>query len=117
MNSPDRDISSHTEIGRVKNLICARVGKNGLGVNTSLVCESTETSDVVVAKFVRLHPRQIGFITHKGTDISTASATKFSISLNMGRLYLDLTYSGSATIIRAIRPPRGVIPFRSPIPS
>ena len=35
----------------------------------------------------------------------------------MGKLYLDLTYSGSATIIRAIRPPSGVIPFRSPIPS
>jgi hypothetical protein len=35
----------------------------------------------------------------------------------MPRLYLDLTYSGSATIILAIRPPRGVIPFLSPIPS
>lgn len=36
----------------------------------------------------------IGFM--KGILTSTASATKFSISRSMGRLYLALTYSGSA---------------------
>src|SRR5258707_2224675 len=57
----------------------------------------------------------IGFMN--GIVTSTASATKFSISRSMGRLYLDLTYSGSAVYRQATSPPRDVIPTRSPIPS
>lgn len=45
----DRDVSSHTEVGRVEDLVGGRVSKDGLGMNTSLVGEGTETSDVVVA--------------------------------------------------------------------
>src|ERR1700729_3035225 len=56
----------------------------------------------------------MGFM--KGTLTSTASATKFSISRSMGRLYLALTYSGLAAYRQATRPPRGVMPTRSPIP-
>jgi hypothetical protein len=85
-------------------------------VNTGLVGECTESSNVVVAT-CQLEFLLTSRLAYKGTEISTASATRFSISRSMGRLYLDLTYSGSATIIRAIKPPRGVIPFRSPIPS
>lgn len=51
-----------------------------------------------------------------GTLTSTASATKFSISRSMERLYLDLMYSGFAAYRQAMRPPRGVMPTRSPIP-
>lgn len=52
----------------------------------------------------------------KGTLTSTASATRFSISRSIARLYLDLTYSGFAAYRHATRPPRGVMPTRSPIP-
>ena len=52
----------------------------------------------------------------KGTLTSTASATRFSISRNMPSLYLDFTYSGLAAYKHATRPPRGVIPTRSPMP-
>lgn len=45
----DRDVSSHTEVGGVEDLVGGRVSKDGLGMNTSLVGEGTETSDVVVA--------------------------------------------------------------------
>ena len=89
-------------------------------MNASLVGESAESGDIVVTEWPSVYT-VLGFhtkdSTHKGTDISTASATKFSNSLNIGRLYLLLTYSGSATIIRAMRPPSGVMPFLSPIPS
>jgi len=56
----------------------------------------------------------MGFM--KGMLTSTASATRFSISRSIGRLYLALTYSGSAAYKHAMRPPRGVMPTRSPIP-
>ena len=46
---PDRDVSAHTEIGWVENLVCGWVGEDSLGVNTGLVGEGTESSDVVVA--------------------------------------------------------------------
>lgn len=42
------DIASDTEVGRVDDLVCARVVENSLGVDTSLVGEGAETSDVVV---------------------------------------------------------------------
>lgn len=45
----DRDVSSHTKVGGVEDLVGGRVGKDGLGMDTSLVGEGTETSDVVVA--------------------------------------------------------------------
>lgn len=57
----------------------------------------------------------MGFM--KGILTSTASATKFSISRSIGKLYLALTYSGFAAYRQATRPPRGVMPTRSPIPS
>jgi len=57
----------------------------------------------------------IGFM--KGMLTSTASATKFSISRSIGRLYLLLTYSGFAAYRHATNPPRGVMPTRSPMPS
>lgn len=56
----------------------------------------------------------MGFI--KGILTSTASATKFSISRSIGKLYLALTYSGFAAYRQATRPPRGVMPTRSPMP-
>jgi hypothetical protein len=46
---PDRDVSAHTEIGWVEDLVSGWVGKDSLGVNTGLVGECTESSDVVVA--------------------------------------------------------------------
>jgi hypothetical protein len=45
----DRYISRHSKVSRIQDLVGAGVGKNGLGVDTSLVSESTETGDVVVA--------------------------------------------------------------------
>ena len=41
-------ISGKTKICRVDDLICGWVGQDGFGVDTSLVGESTETSDIVV---------------------------------------------------------------------
>jgi hypothetical protein len=46
---PDRDVSAHTEIGGVEDLVCRWVGEDSLGVNTGLVGECTESSNVVVA--------------------------------------------------------------------
>ena len=48
-NPPNRDITGHSKVGRVENLISRWVGKDGLGMDTGLVCECTESSDVVVA--------------------------------------------------------------------
>jgi hypothetical protein len=48
-DSPDRDVSSHTEVGGVEDLVCRGVGKDGLGVDTGLVGKGAETGDVVVA--------------------------------------------------------------------
>lgn len=42
------DVSGQTEIGGVENLVGGGVGKDGLGVDTGLVGEGTETSDGVV---------------------------------------------------------------------
>jgi hypothetical protein len=44
------DVSGHTEIGGVDDFVGGWVVEDGLGVNAGLVGESTETSDVVVAK-------------------------------------------------------------------
>ena len=46
---PDGDISGHAKVGRVEDLVCRGVGKDRLGVNTSLVGEGASTGDVVVA--------------------------------------------------------------------
>ncbi len=45
----DRDISAHTEVSGVEDLVSRGVGKDSLGVDTSLVGEGAETGDVVVA--------------------------------------------------------------------
>ena len=45
----DRDVSAHTKVLGLQDLIRRRVGKDSLGVNTSLVGESAESGDVVVA--------------------------------------------------------------------
>lgn len=42
------NISGHAEISRVNDLVCARLVEDGLGVDSGLVGESTETGDVVV---------------------------------------------------------------------
>ena len=49
------DISSKTEICRVDDLVCGWVGQDGFGVDTSLVGESAEASDVVVEGDVDLN--------------------------------------------------------------
>jgi len=46
---PNGDVSAHTEIGWVEDLVSGRVGKDSLGVNTSLVGECTESGNVIVA--------------------------------------------------------------------
>ena len=116
-------VSGHAEILRVDNLVCRRVVENGLSVDTSLVGESTESGDVVLLKLVHDLPSldcctvvELA-LTLKGMLTSTRSATRSSTSLRALMLYLLVTYSRSATIMRAMRPPRGVIPLRSPIPS
>lgn len=49
------DVSGETKVGWVDNLVGAWVGKDGLGVNTSLVGKGAETSDVVVEGDVDLN--------------------------------------------------------------
>lgn len=44
------NVTSQTEIFWLENLVGRWVGKNSLGVNTSLVGESAETGDVVVER-------------------------------------------------------------------
>ncbi len=61
------------------------------------MCEGTITAngtDKSSAQNNRMKTHVIGFM--KGMLTSTASATKFSISRSIGRLYLALTYSGFA---------------------
>ena len=60
---PDRDVSAHTEIGWVEDLVSGRVGKDSLGVNTSLVGECTESSNVVVATC------QLEFLLHESMSL------------------------------------------------
>jgi hypothetical protein len=45
----DRDVSAHTKVLGLQDLVRRRVGKDSLGVNTSLVGEGTESGNVVVA--------------------------------------------------------------------
>jgi hypothetical protein len=45
---PDRDVSSHTEIFRVEDLVRRRVVEDRLCVDTGLVGEGAPTGDVVV---------------------------------------------------------------------
>lgn len=52
-DAPNRDVSSHTEILRVENLVGGRVVEDRLGVDTSLVGEGTPSGDVVVAERTR----------------------------------------------------------------
>lgn len=40
-DSPDRHVTSQTEIFGLEDLICAWVVEDGFGMNTGLVCEST----------------------------------------------------------------------------
>lgn len=56
----EMDVSTHAKVGRVYNLICTGHVKNGLGMNTGLVGESTESSDGVVERYVDLN----GFGNH-----------------------------------------------------
>ena len=96
----DRDVTGKTEVLGLENLVGGGVVENRLGVDASLVCERTVTAimGMVVSTgtscIMSVETYVIGFM--KGTFTSTASATKFSISRSMGRLYLLLTYSGLA---------------------
>lgn len=47
-------VSSHAEISRIYNFVCARRVQYGLGVNTCLVSESTEACDWVVERNIDL---------------------------------------------------------------
>lgn len=58
------DIAGHAEIGRVNDFVSAWVVEDGLGVNTGLVGESTEASDVVVERNVDLNG-----LRHKVLDL------------------------------------------------
>lgn len=49
-DSPDRNVSSHSEVLRVQDLVGRGVVENRLGVDTSLVGEGTPSGDVVVAE-------------------------------------------------------------------
>ena len=97
MNIPNGYITSQTKVFRLEDFVCAWVVKDGLGMNAGLVRESAVAA-VNPLSFESCR-------TMKGTDVigfmngiltSTASATKFSISRSMARLYLPLTYSGLA---------------------
>ena len=48
------DVSRHAKVFRVDDLVGAGVVEDGLGVNTGLVGEGTETGDVVVERNVDL---------------------------------------------------------------
>lgn len=49
------DVSAHTKVGRVDNLVGAGHVQDSLGMDTSLVSEGTETSDGVVERNVDLN--------------------------------------------------------------
>lgn len=48
------DVARQTKVGGVQNLICAGVVEDGLGVDTGLVGEGTETGDRVVERSIDL---------------------------------------------------------------
>lgn len=115
----DRHVAGEAEILRLENLIRRWVIEDRLGVYTGLVGEcDVATGTMGKLPEVQLEGREYIYVMgfEKGTLTSTASATRFSISRSMPRLYLDLTYSGLAAYKHATRPPRGVIPTRSPMP-
>lgn len=109
------DVAGQTEIGGVENLVCAGVVEDGLGVDAGLVGEGAEAGDGVVEGGVDLdslgnHILDLDKVSGVLRLISEMPLT----SLSMWSLYLLLTYSGLVTTMRARRPPRGVIPLRSP---
>lgn len=115
------NVARETKIAGVQNLICAGVVENSLGVNASLVGEGTEACDRVVERSVDLDGLGNEVLnlwlqtsdSNPGFCIKVLGLTVLT-SLIMCSLYLPLTYSGSPTTMRAISPPRGVIPFLSP---
>lgn len=70
-------------------------------MDTCLVGESTVATKKLHVSIVARSANKVNWGTNvmgfmKGTLTSTASATRFSISRSIFKLYLDLTYSGSA---------------------
>ena len=116
----DVDVARHTEIFGLDGFVGRGISEDSLGMDTGLVRKGAEAGDVLKSAKDQLRSEsnaQELLTLLNGTEICTASATKFSTSRRAAKLYLDLTYSASQMYILAIRPPRGVIPFRSPIPS
>jgi hypothetical protein len=106
-------------------------------VDTSLVCESTETCDITLSLLASHFISHVcGWdelikwdvdlyaLCHKIFDLFELVQLVFSLDVggtaNSIRKFPEDRVCGSAysaTIILAIRPPSGVIPLRSPIPS
>lgn len=109
------DVASQTEIGRVENLVCAGVVEDGLGVDAGLVGEGAEAGDGVVERRVDLDRLGDQVLNLGKSQWGTNPGAGIRLtSLSMCSLYLLLTYSGLDTTMRARRPPRGVMPLRSP---
>lgn len=90
----DGDVSGQTKVLGPQDLVGAGVVENRLGVDTGLVRKRTISAGNTglldkTAKLSRKTTYVMGFMN--GTLTSTASATKFSISRSIGRLYLFLT--------------------------
>ena len=55
----DRDVSAHTKVLGLQDLVSGRVSQDRLGVDTSLVGKGAESGNVVVASGAATHPRQL----------------------------------------------------------
>jgi hypothetical protein len=94
--SPNRDVASEAEVFWLENLISAGVVKNSLGMDAGFVRECTVAPEARIVTRCDDDGGNFGDRTHvigleNGTVTCTASATRFSISRSMARLYLDLT--------------------------
>lgn len=87
-NLPNRHVTAHTEIGRVEDLICRRVGKDRLGVDTGFVGKGAEASDVVVAR----NPSALS------TDVSTGNSQRHLDLNGLGDKVLNLTKHGKVVL-------------------
>jgi hypothetical protein len=90
---PDGHIARETKVLWPENLVGRWVVEYRFGMDSGLVCECDITTaadpEPSVAKVREGDTYVMGF--EKGTLTSTASATRFSISRSIPRLYLDLT--------------------------
>ena len=95
----DADVARHPKGLRVEDLVGLRVVEDGLGVDAGLVGKGGDAGDVVVER-----------------DVDADHLGHVAVDLAQQRQVVLRAPGGIVAYRRAIRPPSGVMPLRSPMP-